>query len=341
MDVRPEGGPAAPGGARAGRAIAASDPIAPIPFRANPLTGIGLKVGSALSFTLMSSGIKWVGADFPTGEIVFFRSAFALVPLALWLLLRGAFLQSVRTDDVSGHVLRGIIGSGGMFCGFVSLSLLPLSDSVAIGYASPLFTVVLAAFLLGETVRAYRWSAVAVGFLGVLIMLAPHLREGALGSGEMRATVGASFGLVGACCAAGATIQTRKLTERETTGAIVLYFTLLTTALGAATAVLGWKLPSVAEFAILVVIGILGGIGQILLTMSYRHADASLVAPFDYTTMIWAVLIGWLAFGQLPSGSIVGGGGVVAAAGIFVIWREERLGLRREKGAAAGGGRMT
>lgn len=252
----------------------------------NPLIGVGLKILSALSFTIMSAGIKWVGSDYPTGQVVFFRSFFALVPLLVWLALRGDLVASVRTNDLKSHVLRGLIGSCAMFSGFVSVSYLPLSDSVVIGYLSPLVTVVLAALFLGETVRFYRWTAVAVGFVGVVIMISPHLSSAALATGSGSSAIGIAFGLLGACCAAVATIQVRKLTARESTGAIVLYFTLLTTALGAATILLGWKVPSPAQFGILVGIGILGRIGQILMTQSYRYADASLIAPFDYTTMI-------------------------------------------------------
>lgn len=308
----------------------------------NPLLGIGLKVASALAFTVMSAGIKQVGSDYPTGEVVFFRSAFALLPLAIWLSFKGDLVRLVRTSDLKGHVLRGLIGSCGMFAGFLSLTYLPLSDSVVIGYAAPLMTVVLAAILLGETVRAYRWSAVAVGFVGVVVMMAPHLDLGGIARGSVSTwLIGAAFGLLGACCSAGATIQVRRLTTTETTGAIVLYFTLLTTTLGAATVVLGWKMPGVRDAALLVAIGILGGIGQILMTQSFRHADASLIAPFDYTTMIWAFLIGWLVFGEMPGSTVLVGGAVVAMAGVFVIWREHRLGLDRTRQRETGSQRPT
>lgn len=303
-------------------------PISEADLAVNPLLGVGLKIVSALAFTFMSAGIKWVGADYPTGEIVFFRSAFALIPLAIWLSWRGDLLRAARTSDLRGHVLRGLIGSCGMFAGFVSLAYLPLSDSVVIGYAAPLITVVLAAIVLRERIRIYRWSAVAVGFVGVVIMVWPKLGLGAPAAGSAT-LIGVGFALLGACCSAGATIQVRRLMGRETTAALVLYFTLLTTTLGAATFVLGWRMPSTTDFGLLVLIGILGGIGQILMTQSYRYADASLIAPFDYTTMIWAFLIGWFVFGQFPSTAVLVGGGIVAASGVFVIWREHRLGLDR------------
>jgi drug/metabolite transporter (DMT)-like permease len=217
-----------------------------------------------------------------------------------------------------------------MFSGFAALAYLPLQDTIAIGYASPLIVVVLAALVLKETVRLYRWSAVAVGFVGVLIMLSPHLSGGSLARGlDAGPAIGAMFCLLGACCSAGATIQIRRLTASEKTGAIVLYFSILTTLLGLSTIVLGWRLPDAEDFLLLVVIGILGGIGQILITQSYRYADTSILAPFDYTTMIWGLLLGWFVFGDLPSLTVSIGGIIVAAAGLFVIWRERQLGLER------------
>ncbi len=299
-----------------------------------PLLGISLKVLSALAFTLMSAAIRHMSTRYPTGELVFFRSAFALVPLIVWLAARGEFPSAVRTSNVIGHFKRGLIGGCGMFCGFLALTYLPLSEAVAIGYASPLFVVVFAAFLLGETVRVHRWCAVLVGLVGVLIMLSPRLSFGLSGTPSAM-TLGAMFGLMGALCSAGATVQVRRLTHRETTGAIVFYFSILTTMFGLATALLGWVMPTWQDAGILIGAGILGGIGQILMTQSFRYAETSTIAPFEYTTMIWAVLLGWFVFGELPSAAVMVGGCIVASAGIFVIWREHRLGLERRRAAEA------
>jgi drug/metabolite transporter (DMT)-like permease len=285
----------------------------------------------------MSAGLKTVSSDYPIGEIVFFRSAFALVPLLIWLGWQGDLINAVRTNNLRGHLLRGIIGSCGMFTGFIALSYLPLHDAIAIGYASPLMVVILAAVVLKETVRAYRWSAVVLGFVGVLIMLSPHLVASSTVTGlETEPAIGAMFSLIGAFCSAGATIQVRRLTQIEKTGAIVFYFTLLTTFLGLATIVLGWRMPPVDELLLLILVGILGGIGQILLTQSYRFADTSIVAPFEYTTMIWALLLGWFMFGDLPSTAVSVGATIVAAAGLFVLWRERQLGLERVKEVETG-----
>jgi len=202
--------------------------------------------------------------------------------------------------------------------------------------------VVLAAVVLKETVRAYRWTAVVIGFAGVLIMLTPHLNASALARGlSAGPAVGVVFALFAAFCAAGATIQVRRLTQSEKTGAIVLYFSLMTTALGLATIVLGWRLPGPGDLTLLVLTGILGGVGQILLTQSYRYADTSLLAPFEYTTMIWALLTGWFIFGELPQTAVLSGGLIVSLAGLFVIWREHRLELIRVKDVEVASQRPT
>jgi drug/metabolite transporter (DMT)-like permease len=296
-----------------------------------PLLGILLKVLSALAFTTMSAGLKIVSEDYPTGELIFFRSAFALVPLLLWLVWQGDLVNAARTHNLKGHMKRGAFGSVGMFSGFIALSYLPLHDAIAIGYATPLIVVVLAALVLKETVRAYRWTAVGVGFVGVLIMLSPHLSSGMSARLDGASGFGALIALFGAVCSAGAAIQVRQLTSTETTGAIVLYFSLLTTALGLVTALFGWRMPGMEDFLLLVLIGILGGIGQILLTQCYRYADTSIIAPFEYTTMIWALLFGWFVFGELPTATVIGGALIIALAGLFVLYRERQLGLKRKR----------
>ncbi len=303
-----------------------------------PLLGISLKILSALAFTMMAAGIKALSARYPVGQLIFCRSAFALIPLLVWLHFQGPLIANIRTSRFLGHLRRGLVGGTGMLCGFMALRSLPLPDATAIGYASPLLAVVLAAVVLKETVRIYRWTAVAVGFIGVLIMLSPHLNLrtlNAVASGG--AATGAAFALFGAFCSAWAMTEVRRLTRYETTGSIVFYFTLLTTAIGLSTIAFGWVWPlSAGDALLMVVVGIIGGVGQILLTSSYRHGDASLVAPFEYTSMIWAVALGWFVFGDVPQQVVLLGASVVIAAGLFVIWREKQLGLLRPENREAG-----
>lgn len=297
-----------------------------------PLLGISLKVLSALIFTMMSATLKTLTARYPVGEVVFFRSVFALLPLLAWLAWQGDLINSVRTRNVIGHFKRGLIGTSGMYLGFAALSYLPLHDSIAIGYASPLMVVILAALLLNEQVRAYRWTAVALGFVGVLIMLSPYLKvetfTGGLSAGP---SLGALCALLGAFCSAGAMIQVRRLTNTEKTGAIVFYFFILASALSLCTLALGWRMPDGLDLALFLVGGILGGIGQILLTQCYRYADTSVIAPFEYTTMIWALLFGWFVFGDLPTLTMLTGASIVTATGLFIVWREHSLGMMRTK----------
>ena len=219
-----------------------------------------------------------------------------------------------------------------MFFNFGAVARLPLVESNAIAFSSPLFTVALAAIILNERVRIYRWSAVVIGFVGVLVVLLPHL------SGEelTAAAAGASFiGVIYAICGsvanAGTAIQTRRLAQSESTSSIVFYFSLSCALAGLATLPFGWITPSVGETVALISIGVLGGAGHILLTESYRYASASLVAPFDYTAMIWALVLGYAMFGETPTVEIIGGSAIIAAAGLFLIWRERQLAMMRRR----------
>jgi len=289
-----------------------------------------LKVASALVFAVMSVLVRWLGDRYPVGQVVFFRSAFAILPVVIIYAWRGELIAALRIGRPIGHLGRGLTAVGAMFCNFTALALLPVVDATAISFVAPLFAVALSALILKERVRIYRWSAVLLGFCGVLVMLLPQFDIGrAAGSGS---AVGAMMGLVGAVFAAGSSIQTRALTTSESTSSIVLYFSLICTLAGLATWPLGWLMPNWPELAALIVIGICGGVAHILLTESYRLAPASLIAPFDYTSMLWALLLGFVVFGEVPSVLVFVGAGIIAAAGLFVIWRERRLGLKRGMG---------
>ena len=149
------------------------------------------------------------------------------------------------------------------------------------------------------------------------------------------------LGLAGACCSAFASIEVRLLTRTEKTGAIVFYFMLMTSLLGLSTIVLGWPMPDARDALMMVLIGILGGLGQILLVQAYRYGDASLIAPFEYSTMIWAMAIGWFWFGEWPVSTILIGAAIVIASGIYVILREQQLGLLKREQREIGSTRST
>ena len=307
----------------------------PFADRRSPLKGIGLKVAAVTIFIAMAACIKAAAPHVPPGEAVFARSFFAMPVIFVWLMLRHDFPGGLRTANPWGHAWRGLIGTSAMLMGFAALGLLPLPQVTAIGYAVPVLVVVLAALSLGEPVRLFRMSAVAMGLVGVGIVLWPDLVASGLDAGTAR-TVGALLALGSAVLAAVAQVLIRRLVETEDTPAIVFYFSLSASLTGLATWPLGlmgaWVWPSAREAALLVGAGILGGFGQIALTSAYRYADASTIAPFEYSSILLAVAIGYVAFAEVPSAWTITGAAVVIAAGILIIWRESRLGLRRGKG---------
>jgi drug/metabolite transporter (DMT)-like permease len=300
----------------------------------NLVKAILLKIASALLFAVMQALVRWLGEAIPLGQVVFFRSAFAILPVVLIFAWRGELAAAVHTSRPLGQLWRGTISVVGMFLNFAALARLPLVDATAISFAAPLITVAFAALLLGERVRIYRWSAVAVGFAGVLVMLWPHFDLAHfMVAGSAATTIGAICALGAAFTNAGSVIQTRILTNTESTSSIVFYFSLICALGGLATLPLGWTMPNGGQLAALIALGVLGGLAHIMLTESYRFASASVIAPFDYTTMLWAFLLGYALFGEVPTKYVFIGAIIVAAAGLFVIWRERQLGLRRVRAA--------
>lgn len=292
-----------------------------------PLRGISFKLLSVVVFMLMASLIKASSDAVPPGQAVFFRSFFSLPILFGWLALRGELRDGWKTKNPMAHVWRGLAGTMGMGFGFTGLGLLPLPEVTAIGYAAPLLVVIFAAMFLGEDVRAFRLSAVALGLVGVLIILSPRLSVG-IETGS-RETLGAVVVLMGAVMAALAHVFVRKMVATEATAAIVFWFTITSSGLALLTIPWGWAMPTVGVVAMLILAGLLGGVGQILITSSYRYADASLVAPFDYTSMILALIVGYFIFDEVPTVTMMIGAGVVITAGVLIIWRERQLGLQR------------
>lgn len=295
-----------------------------------PLRGIAFKLASVLVFIVMAALIKATAAHVPSGQAVFFRSFFAIPVIFGWLAWRRELSTGLRTQNPMGHVWRGVVGTMAMGLGFAGLGYLPLPEVTAIGYAAPLLTVIFAAMFLGEEVRAFRISAVVLGMVGVLIVLAPRLSIDPDQAGTAEA-LGAMLVLGGAVFAALAQVFVRKLVQTEETSAIVFYFSVTATILSLVTLPFGWVWPTPWEATLLVGAGLLGGLGQILLTSSYREADASLVAPFDYASMLFALGIGYFVFREVPTWPMLGGAALIVLAGILIIWRERQLGLERAR----------
>jgi drug/metabolite transporter (DMT)-like permease len=296
-----------------------------------PLRGIAFKLASVLVFIVMASMIKATADHVPAGQTVFFRSFFAIPVIFVWLAVRRELPGGLKTANPFGHFWRGLMGTLAMGFGFAGLGYLPLPEVTAIGYAAPILTVVFAAMFLGEEVRLFRISAVAMGMVGVMIVVYPRLTVLSGDAAGYLEAFGAMVVLGGAVFASLAQVFVRRLVNTEPTAAIVFYFSLTATALSLITIPFGWVWPTPGEAAILVAAGLLGGVGQILLTSSYREADASLVAPFDYASMIFALGIGYFVFAEVPTLPMLAGAALIVTAGILIIWRERQLGLERAR----------
>lgn len=276
--------------------------------------GIGCMIAAVAVFAAMDTLIKWLSTDYGVMQIVFFRSLLALVPIGLFMWRNGG-IASLATRRPLGHVARSVIGALAIVCFFYSFRHLPLADAYAIMFAAPLFVTAFSAPLLGEPVGWRRWSAVGVGFLGVLIVVDP--------SGGVFSTASLVC-LVGTLLYALALIFVRKLSRTETNAAIVFYFTITCTVMGGALMIGDWVTPGPRDLAMLVMVGILGGCAQLLITQAFRLAPASVIAPFDYTAIVWGVLWGYFIFADLPTTTVLAGVAIVIASGLYILYRETR-----------------
>ena len=295
------------------------------PLTQNRLLGILMRIGAATCFAGMAAAIKLgdrAGVNLP--ELAFYRFAFGLPPLLLWIgLTRNA--GAWRTQRPLAHLGRGMIGLTTMVLGFAALTYLPLAEAATIGFAAPLFSVALSALILGEPVGWHRWSAVGLGFAGVLIVMQP--------GGSHLPAAGLSLALLAAAGSAAVTITLRQIGRTEATPTIVLWFTCFS------MAVTGLFLPFYGQahdgptWAILLALGLFGGLGQLFLTSALRFAPVSVVVPFDYSQLIWAVLLGWLLFDTHPAASTWAGAALIVASGLYTLFREHRLGRDKPRPA--------
>lgn len=299
-----------------------------------PFKGIALKVCAVMLFIVMSALIKAASEHVPAGQAVFFRSLFAIPVILIWLALRGSLKTGLKVTSVMGHFWRGVVGTTAMGLSFAGLALLPLPEVTALGYAAPLLVVVFAAMFLNEQVGVFRIGAVALGLVGVLIILTPRLTTLTGPEVQTAEAVGALLVMIAAVCAALAQIYIRKLVATEQTSAIVFYFSVTATVLSLLTLPFGWVWPTGIEATLLITAGLLGGTAQIFLTSAYRYADASVVAPFDYVSMLFALAIGYVFFGEVPTQPMLMGAALIILAGIIIIARERYLGLKRDRSRA-------
>ena len=282
-----------------------------------PGRAIAYRLAAAAGFAIMAALIKLsVEGGAAVVEIMFWRFAFGLPPLFAFIALRSHF-RVVRTRNIRAHLWRGALGLTAMYLSFRALQALPLAEATVIGFAAPLFAIALSALLLGERVGPRRWSAVAAGFTGVLIVADP--------GGERLPAAGLMFAVGGAIGVAAVTIAIRRIGRTEAPETTVFWFTMIS------LAVLGALLPGAMTshdargWTILVGIGLAGGAAQLFMTSSLRLARVSVIAPFDYSQLVWAVMFGWAIWEVVPGVRTWIGAGVIAACGLYSAYRERRL----------------
>jgi len=288
----------------------------------NVSLAITLKIAQTLAFSLMYAAIKLAG-DVPIGQVVFFRGFFALVPLLIWTFFTVGPLAAIRTERPSYHIVRSVVGVSSMFANFTALKLLALATVTAFGFLQPIFAVMLAALFLRERVGRYRWGAVAVGFAGVLLMIEPH--GGLTSLLGLNLSRGVGYALLFSFLSAVVVVWIRQMSTTERSEAIVFYFMAACATVGAVVMIWDHVPLNYGQVFWLVVCGLVGGLGQLLMTYSYRYAEPSLLASFDYISMVWATLLGYFVFAEVPDAMVFAGAGVVIAAGLFIAWREHHL----------------
>lgn len=291
----------------------------------SPLRGILLRIGSVVMFGLMWAAMKLAGerGAIPI-EMVFYRAVFG-IPIVLGWLAVGPGLASIRPNRPRAHIWRSMIGLTGITLNFTALVMLPLADATTIGFTAPIFATILSALLLHEHVGRHRWTAVAIGFVGVMVITRPG------GSGGLPA-LGIAVALLAALGTSGVTVTLRQLGSTESVGAIVFWFFVACGIVGGIGTWLWGSFHDAATMALLAAGAWAGAAAQLLMTSSLRAAPVSTVAPFDYLQIIMAIVLGWLIWSTAPSWSTLAGATLIAGSGLYTAYREHRL--RRDSTAA-------
>jgi drug/metabolite transporter (DMT)-like permease len=298
------------------------------PIVESPLRGLALRFIAIALLSLMVAMVKLAstrGVDLV--EIMFFRQALAVPAVLAWVML-GPGIGSLRTARMGKHFMRSIIGVLGMFGTLGVVMLLPLAEATTLQFTVPIFATILSTLILKEAAGWHRWSAVVVGFIGVLIVTRP-------GQGGHFPLFGGLVGLYASAMVALVAIHLRDLGRTEAAATSAFWFSLLSVPL------LGIAYPFFAKahdpltWAILASIGLVGGIGQIALTAALRWAPVSTVVPMDYSGLIWATLFGWALFGALPSAETWFGAPLIMGSGLYIVWREHKLHRRNTDTAIA------
>jgi drug/metabolite transporter (DMT)-like permease len=287
------------------------------PAEQQPLAGIALRLVTALLLAIMFALVKLCSTrGVNVVESLFYRQCGSAV-CATALVAFGPGFSSLRTKRVSAHVGRMALGLGAMGLNFLAFILLPLAEATTIGFSVPIFSVILAAALLGEPTGKWRWGAVAAGFAGVLLIVQP-------GSGDVP-LLGASVALVAALMTASVTIVIRRLGATEPAATTVFWFAVSSLVPLGLAMLLFARSHDTKTWLMLLGLALAGGLAQLSLTGALRLSPVALVMPMDYTSLLWALLLGSAIFGEVPTPWIWIGAPVIIASGLVIVWREQRL----------------
>ena len=279
--------------------------------------GIALRIGAAGCFSVMAAVLKLASLDGVVApEMLFYRAFFGLPVVLIWVMTRQGGLSALSTRHPWAHVGRSALGIVSILCVFQTLTLLPLADATTLSFTAPIFATLLSFLILKEAVGARRWAAVAVGFIGVVIVMRP-------GAGDHAVPVeGIAFGLVAALLTAGVTITLRQLRDTEHVAAIVFWFFVGSSTVGAILLPIVGHWHSPLTFALLVGSGLAGGLAQLYMTASLQKAPVAVVAPFDYLQIVGAIVFGWWLMSTTPTLSTLAGAALIASSGLYTAWRE-------------------
>ena len=295
-------------------------------LRSSPGKGLAYMLAASATLTIMDAGIKWLTDSYPVPQIGFMRYAVGIV-VAIGLAFRFGGLGTLRSSRFIGHGLRSLFNLGTMLTFYYALERLPLADTVAIGYASPLFMTALSVPLLHERVGWRRWTAVLVGFVGVIVCLRPSTQG---------ISTGALFALAAALLYALTLVTSRQLSATESSHTILFYYSFFVLiALGGLMPGM-WVMPRLEDLWLIVFVGIAGSFGQFFLNQAFRYGEVSMLAPLDYTGILWATLLGVVLWGDIPTAWVLVGSAIIIMAGVYIVRREARLQRARRKAEAAG-----
>jgi drug/metabolite transporter (DMT)-like permease len=278
-----------------------------------PSRGIILMLAGFFVLALNDATGKWLTEDYPVPQVISLRSIFIVLPLATLIYFRGGF-RAFKPKRLRNHLLRSFCFIGSTFFIITAFSLMPLADAIAFTFAGPLIIAALAPFFLGEDVSLPRWSAIIIGFIGIVVMVRPS-------SEAFHWT--AFIALGAAFWGAMRDMVTRSISSEESSDLILFYSTIAVILVG----ILGafyfpWKVPDSKDFALFALAGVLNGLAHYMMIEAHRWAEASILAPFRYSGLIWAVILGFVIWGDIPDIWLIFGSVLVISSGLYILQRE-------------------